>query len=332
MVLNYVCMNHNDIKTIAQNVIKIESDTVNQLLDRIDDKFVEAVKKLFSCLGRVIVIGIGKSGHIGQKISSTMASTGTPSYFVHPGEAIHGDLGMITKEDIILMISNSGETIELIQIVPSIKGKKVPIIAITGRKQSTLSKEADICLDASVEKEACTLGLAPTASTTAALIIGDALAIALLEYRGFKSEDFAKNHPGGTLGKRLLLKLQDLVHTGDKIPFVKTDTNIKECLLTISNKGLGVTGVLNDDESLVGVITDGDIRRALSSSGNAIFDQTAEQIMSKEPKSILMDTLAISALEYMEKLDITSLFVYSEKKQKKPDGIIHIHDLLKAGI
>ncbi len=325
-------MNHSDIKTIARNVIKIESDTVKTLSDRVDDIFVEAVIKLFSCRGRVIVIGIGKSGHIGQKISSTMASTGTPSYFVHPGEAIHGDLGMITKEDIVLMISNSGETIELVQILPSIKQKNVPIIAITGRKKSILSKEADISIDASVEKEACTLDLAPTASTTAALAIGDALAVALLEYRGFKSDDFAKNHPGGTLGKRLVLKLHGLVHTGSKVPFVNTHTNIKDCLLTISNKGLGVTGVLDNNDSLVGVITDGDIRRALSAAGNEIFNHIAEQIMSKEPKTISMDTLAISALEYMEKLDITSLFVFSEKNQKKPEGIIHIHDLLKAGI
>lgn len=312
--------------------MKIESDTVKTLSDRVDDKFVEAVMKLFSCKGRVIVIGIGKSGHIGQKVSSTMASTGTPSYFIHPGEAIHGDLGMITKEDIVLMISNSGETIELLQILPSIRQKNIPIIAITGRKKSILSKESDIFLDASVEKEACTLNLAPTASTAAALAIGDALAIALLEYRGFKSDDFAKNHPGGTLGKRLVLKLHDLVHTGSQVPFVSTHTNIKDCLLTISNKGLGVTGVLDDNDNLVGVITDGDIRRALSVNGNKIFDQIAKQIMSEEPKSISMDTLAISALEYMEKLDITSLFVFSEKNQKKPEGIIHIHDLLKAGI
>jgi KpsF/GutQ family protein len=210
-------MNHSDIKTIARNVMKIESDTVKTLSDRVDDKFVEAVMILFSCKGRVIVIGIGKSGHIGQKVSSTMASTGTPSYFIHPGEAIHGDLGMITKEDMVLMISNSGETIELLQILPSIKQKNVPIIAITGRKKSILSKEADISLDASVEKEACTLNLAPTASTAAALAIGDALAIALLEYRGFKSDDFAKNHPGGTRGKRLVLKLHDLVHTGSQV-------------------------------------------------------------------------------------------------------------------
>ena len=325
-------MNHSDIKTIARNVMKIESDTVKTLSDRVDDKFVEAVMKLFSCKGRVIVIGIGKSGHIGQKVSSTMASTGTPSYFIHPGEAIHGDLGMITKEDIVLMISNSGETIELLQILPSIRQKNIPIIAITGRKKSILSKESDIFLDASVEKEACTLNLAPTASTAAALAIGDALAIALLEYRGFKSDDFAKNHPGGTLGKRLVLKLHDLVHTGSQVPFVSKHTNIKDCLLTISNKGLGVTGVLDDNDNLVGVITDGDIRRALSVNGNKIFDQIAKQIMSKEPNSISMDTLAISALEYMEKLDITSLFVFSEKNQKKPEGIIHIHDLLKAGI
>jgi len=224
--------------------MKIESDTVKTLSDRVDDKFVEAVMKLFSCKGRVIVIGIGKSGHIGQKVSSTMASTGTPSYFIHPGEAIHGDLGMITKEDIVLMISNSGETIELLQILPSIRQKNIPIIAITGRKKSILSKESDIFLDASVEKEACTLNLAPTASTAAALAIGDALAIALLEYRGFKSDDFAKNHPGGTLGKRLVLKLHDLVHTGSQVPFISTHTNIKDCLLTISDKGLGVTGVL----------------------------------------------------------------------------------------
>jgi arabinose-5-phosphate isomerase len=275
---------------------------------------------------------MGKSGLISQKIAATMASTGTPSHFVHPGEATHGDLGMITKDDVVLIVSNSGETMELIQILPALQKKGVTIIGMIGRRNSTLSKKSDIYLDISVEKEACTLDLAPTASTTATLAMGDALAVSLLELRGFNKEDFAELHPAGILGKRLLLTLDQLIHSGDKIPFIPETASIKEALLVISEKGLGMTGVLSDKDEMVGIITDGDIRRGLENSGNELFDQTAGNLMSENPKWVTADTLAISALELMEKHSITSLFVYSNTELKKPDGIVHIHDILKSGI
>jgi arabinose-5-phosphate isomerase len=239
---------------------------------------------------------------------------------------------MITKEDIVLIVSNSGETMELIQILPTLRKKGITIIGMIGRQNSTLSKRSDIYLDTSVEKEACTLDLAPTASTTATLAMGDALAVSLLEIRGFNKEDFAELHPGGRLGKRLLLTLDQLVHSGDYIPFVLQSASIKEALLVISEKGLGMTGVLNKKDEMVGIITDGDIRRGLENSGNDLFDQTAEFLMSKNPKSVTADTLAISALELMEKHSITSLFVYSDSRLKRPDGIVHIHDILKSGV
>lgn len=261
-----------------------------------------------------------------------MASTGTPSHFVHPGEAIHGDLGMITKDDVVLIVSNSGETMELIQILPALQRKGVPIIGLIGRQQSTLSERATIYLDTSVEQEACTLDLAPTASTTATLAMGDALAVSLLELRGFNKEDFAELHPGGMLGKRLLLTLDQLTHAGDEIPFVKSTSSVKEALFVISEKGLGVTGVLNHNQEMIGIITDGDIRRGLENRGNDLFDQTAELIMSENPKWVTSDTLALSALELMEKHSITSLFVYTDSSLKKPDGIVHIHDILKTGV
>ena len=321
-----------DIKSIAKNVIKIESDAISLLEDRIDDIFESAVKTLLKCKGRLIISGMGKSGIISQKIASTMSSTGTPAYFVHPSEAIHGDLGMITSQDIIILLSNSGETSELIQILPALQKKKVTVIGLIGKVRSTLSNEADIFLDTSVEKEACTLDLAPTASTTATLAMGDALAISLLELRGFNKENFAELHPGGVLGKKLLLTVDHLVHSGKDLPFVVASTKIKEALLTISEKGLGITGVLNENKELVGIITDGDIRRGIEKNYDNFFDQPAELIMSKDPKTIESKTLAISALETMEKFSITSLFVFSDKTLKRPDGIIHIHDILKSGI
>jgi arabinose-5-phosphate isomerase len=278
------------------------------------------------------VLGVGKSGLISQKIASTMASTGTPAHFVHPGDAFHGDLGMITKNDVVLMISNSGETHELIQIIPSIRKKNVPIIGMVGKENSTLYNGVDFILDTSVEKEACTLDLAPTASTTATLAMGDALAVALLESRGFNAQDFAELHPGGSLGKKLLLTIDQLIHTGDNIPFVNEETSLKDALLIISEKGLGVTGVLDSDENLVGIITDGDIRRSIEKGDNNLFDLTAGDLMSKNPKTIPSDTLAIAALELMEKHNITSLFVYTSPDLIKPDGIVHIHDILKTGV
>ena len=317
---------------IGKNVIQIEAQAVSAIADRINQQFETAVNTILDCKGRLIVLGVGKSGLISQKIASTMASTGTPAHFVHPGDAFHGDLGMITKEDVVLMISNSGETHELVQIIPAIRKKEVPIIGMVGKEGSSLYNDVDIILDTSVEKEACTLDLAPTASTTATLAMGDALAVALFESRGFNAQDFAELHPGGSLGKKLLLTLDQLVHTGDDIPFVNKGTSVKDALLTISDKGLGVTGVLDSEDKLVGIITDGDIRRGLEKGDNNIFNQTAEFLMSKDPISITGDTLAIAALELMEEHNITSLFVYSSPDLGKPDGIVHIHDILKTGV
>ena len=321
----------NIIKT-GKGVIQTEAEAVFALVDRINEQFEKAVGAIISCKGRLVVLGVGKSGLIAQKIAATMASTGTPSQFVHPGDAFHGDLGMITKNDIVLIISNSGETHELIQIIPAIRNKKVNIIGMTGRENSTLYNSVDIIIDTSVEKEACLLNLAPTSSTTATLAMGDALSISILEHRGFSAQDFAELHPGGSLGKKLLLTIDQLVHKNNAIPFVKNNTTVKNALLVISDKGLGVTGVLDSNDKLIGIITDGDIRRGLEKSGNTIFENNADFLMSKNPISIANETLAITALEIMEKHNITSLFVYSNSDLKKPDGIVHIHDLLKTGI
>ena len=321
----------NIIKT-GKGVIKTEADAVFALVDRINDQFEKAVSAIISCKGRLVVLGVGKSGLIAQKIAATMASTGTPSQFVHPGDAFHGDLGMITKNDIVLIISNSGETHELVQIIPAIRNKKVHIIGMIGREKSTLYNSVDIVIDTSVEKEACLLNLAPTSSTTATLAMGDALSISILEHRGFSAQDFAELHPGGSLGKKLLLTIDQFVHKNNAIPFVKNNTTVKNALLVISDKGLGVTGVLDSNDKLIGIITDGDIRRGLEKSGNTIFENNADFLMSKNPISITNETLAITALEIMEKHNITSLFVYSNSDLKKPDGIVHIHDLLKTGI
>jgi len=325
-------MEPSKIKKVAKEVIRIEANSVSQIVERIDDKFESAVQAIMECDGRLIIMGMGKSGLISQKIASTMASTGTPSHFVSPAEATHGDLGMIKKGDVLLIVSNSGETMELMQLLPSIKRKGVLIIGLIGKKNSSLAREADISLDTSVEKEACTLDLAPTASTTATLAMGDALAVSLLEVRGFNKTDFAELHPGGMLGKRLLLTIDNLTHKGDAIPFISINSSIKDALFNISEKGLGLTGVMDERNSLIGIITDGDIRRGLEKFGDDILNKTAEFLMSKDPKWISSDTLAISALELMEKHSITSLFVYSDSKLKRPDGIVHIHDILKSGI
>ena len=325
-------MEPSKIKKVAKEVIRIEANSVSQIVERIDDKFESAVQAIMECDGRLIIMGMGKSGLISQKIASTMASTGTPSHFVSPAEATHGDLGMIKKGDVLLIVSNSGETMELIQLLPSIKRKGVLIIGLIGKKNSSLAREADISLDTSVEKEACTLDLAPTASTTATLAMGDALAVSLLEVRGFNKTDFAELHPGGMLGKRLLLTIDNLTHKGEAIPFIPINSSIKDALFNISEKGLGLTGVMDEENSLIGIITDGDIRRGLEKFGDDILNKTAEFLMSEDPKWISSDTLAISALELMEKHSITSLFVYSDSSLKRPDGIVHIHDILKSGI
>jgi arabinose-5-phosphate isomerase len=315
----------------AKKVIRIEAEALLSLADSLNGEFERAVELILASKGRVVVTGMGKSGLIGLKIASTMASTGTPAFFLHPAEGIHGDLGMIMRGDIVIAISNSGETEEVIRILPIIKRLGAALIAVAGNPTSTLSKAGDVFLDISVKEEACPLGLAPTASTTATLAMGDALAVALLLKRGFKAEDFALFHPGGTLGKKLILRVEDMMHKGDAVPLVKEDLSMRQALFVITSKGLGITGVTDDDGGLIGVITDGDLRRALE-KGTDFLDHSAGELMRRHPKRIGRDDLAASALQRMEKYSITSLFVFDEEGGDRPVGIIHLHDLLKAGI
>lgn len=317
---------------VGKEVIRIEAEAVKNLQNRINQSFDEAVNLIFNCKGRVIVTGMGKSGLISQKIASTLASTGTPAQFIHPGEAIHGDLGMITKNDIVLAISYGGETLEIVQMMPVISRLGVNVIVFVGRMNSTIADIADVVINTSVKREACTLDLAPTASTTATMAMGDALAVALLEKRGFQQEDFALLHPGGSLGKKLLLTVKEIMHSEDELAIVDVDMDIQSTLLTISAKRLGVAIVTDNNGKLSGIITDGDIRRGLEQGGD-IFAKTAEFLMTKNPKWVTEDTLAINALEKMEKYSITSLFVYKGRKNDRlPNGIVHIHDILKSGI
>tara|TARA_S200000501_G_scaffold77255_1_gene69100 strand:+ start:16954 stop:17931 length:978 start_codon:yes stop_codon:yes gene_type:complete len=325
-------MKSADIKSIAKNLIKIEAQAVSLMLERIDGNFEKAVNFILRCSGHLIVTGIGKSGLISKKISSTMSSTGTPSNYLHPGDAMHGDLGRIKEGDILLFISNSGETAEIIKILPSINKKKILKIGLVGEINSTLGRDADICIDTSVIKEACNLNLAPTASTTATLVIGDALALTVSELKGFNKNDFAENHPGGDLGKKLLLTVNDICHKNENIPLLNKSKSIKEALLLISEKGLGVVGVVDNKNKLVGIITDGDVRRSLENYGDDLFKKTAKFIMSKNPKWIPEEMLAITALEKMEKYGITSLFVFSTTQKEKLTGIVHIHDILRTGL
>jgi len=315
----------------AQRVIRVEAEALMQMADRIDISFSQSVQLMLQCKGRVVVSGMGKSGLVGQKIASTMASTGTPAFFLHPAEGIHGDLGMIMAGDVVVAISNSGETEELLRILPTIKRIGARLIAMTGNNNSTLARLSDVFLDVSVKEEACPLGLAPTASTTAALAMGDALAVSLLVERGFKPEDFAIFHPGGSLGKKLLMRVEDLMHSGDSIPLVALDTVMKEALFVITAKGLGVTGVIDADGNLEGIITDGDLRRSLE-KGYDILGQRADALMKRKPLRILRHELAACALQNMERSSITSLFVFDDPQTAIPCGIIHLHDLLRAGI
>ncbi len=315
----------------ARKVIRIEADALMALADSINGDFEKAVRLVLSTKGRVVVTGMGKSGLIGQKIASTMASTGTPAFFLHPAEGIHGDLGMIMKGDVVIAISNSGETEEVVRILPIIKRIGASLVSMSGNPKSTLAKAGDVFLDISVKEEACPLGLAPTASTTATLAMGDALAVALLIERGFRPEDFALFHPGGSLGKKLLLTVGDLMHGGDSLPLVAADTPMSDALFVITSKGLGVTGVVDAGGDLLGVITDGDLRRALS-RGVAILELRASELMSRNPKRILRGDLAAKALQRMEQYSITSLFVFEGDDEQKPVGVVHLHDLLKAGL
>jgi len=314
----------------ARDVLDIEAKGILSLSNRLDENFVRAVDILSGCKGKVVVTGLGKSGLIGRKIAATFSSTGTPSLFLHATEGIHGDLGMIMKEDVVLAVSNSGETDELLMLLPIIKRLGPKIIVMTGNPDSRLSRTGDVILNAAIKEEACPMGLSPTASTTAALAMGDALAVVLLEKKGFKQEDFALRHPGGTLGRKLLLRVEELMHSNTALPVVHEDTPMKETLLEITSKRLGVTGVVDGRGELVGVITDGDLRRGLESRGD-IFRFKAKELMTGNPKTITAEELATQAVSIMEQHSITSLFIL-ENGGRKPKGIVHLHDLLKAGI
>lgn len=315
----------------ARKVIRIEAEALFALAGSIDKSFEKAVRMILAAKGRVIVTGMGKSGLIGQKIASTMASTGTPAFFLHPAEALHGDLGMIIRGDVVIAISNSGETEEVLKILPIVKRIGADLIAMTGNPLSNLAGAGDVHLNIAIKEEACPLGLAPTASTTATLAMGDALAVALLIEHGFKAEDFALFHPGGTLGKKLLLSVADMMHAGDAVPLVKADLLMKQVIFEITSKGLGCTGVLDSDGALAGVITDGDLRRALE-KGTAFLDLPAGELMTRNPKRILCTDLAAKGLQRMEQHSITTLFVFDSDAATVPVGILHLHDLLKAGI
>jgi arabinose-5-phosphate isomerase len=317
----------------AKRVLRIEADAVAALIDRIDASFERAVDMVLDSEGRVVVTGMGKSGQIGKKIAATLASTGTPALFLHPAEGVHGDLGMVMRGDVVIALSNSGETEEIARMLPSLKRLRIQIIALTGNTESTLAKNSDVVLNVGVKEEACPLGLAPTASTTAALAMGDALAVALLDKRGFRPEDFACFHPGGALGKRLLLRVRDLMHSGNDIPAVSEETLIKDAIFEISSKKMGVTAVLDAAGMLIGVISDGDLRRWMEKTektGENLLTKRAGEIMTKNPKVANKDSLAAEAVAIMEKNSITCLIVADA--QKKPEGVIHLHDLLKAGV
>ena len=314
---------------LGRAVIETESVAVDDLKGRLDNRFVEACRLVLACKGRTVVIGMGKSGHIGNKIAATLASTGTPAFFVHPGEASHGDLGMITRDDVVIALSNSGETDEVISLLPVIKRLNAPLISFTGNPDSTLARTATVNLHVGVNKEACPLGLAPTASTTAALVMGDALAIALLEARGFSVDDFARAHPAGTLGRRLLFHVHDIMHTGNGIPKVTADTLFKDVLVEMTRKGLGTTAIVDETDHVIGIFTDGDVRRALD-AGVDVHHTRIGDLISGQFKSIGKDELAATALARMEEWKINALLVTED--DNRLIGILNMHDLLRARI
>jgi arabinose-5-phosphate isomerase len=319
-----------NFKQLAKAVIQTELDEIKLLLDRLDDNFTQACQLMFDCKGRIVVIGMGKSGHIGSKIAATLASTGSPAFFVHPGEASHGDLGMITKSDVVLAISNSGETDEILTIVPLIKRLGVPLISLTGNKKSHIATQANVNLDVSVTKEACPLGLAPTSSTTVALVMGDALAIALLDSRGFTANDFALSHPGGRLGKRLLLHVKDIMHTDSDIPIVKSNMLLSQALMIMTEKKLGMTTIVDDKNVLIGIFTDGDLRRVFECNDINLNKTTINEVMIKNYKVIHEDQLAAEALQIMESKSINALPVVNSNNEVI--GALNMHDLLRAGV
>ncbi len=314
----------------AKQVLKIESEAIQALINRIDDTFVKTVELLDKCKGRVVITGIGKSGIVGKKISATLASIGVPSIFLHAADGTHGDLGMITSNDMVIAISNSGESEEVLNLLPAIKRFNVTLVSMTGNVSSTLAKKSNIVLNISVKEEACPLGLVPTASTTATMALGDALAMALLDKRGFKEQDFAVLHPGGSLGKKLLIQVDDLMHIGSNIPIINKDAPLKDVIMEISSKKLGMAIVVNQDDKVLGIITDGDLRRLMKKKEKDIFKTTAKEMMSINPKTIEKNALAARALQIMEKHSITSLIIANGSNG--PTGIIHLHDILKAGV
>ncbi len=319
----------SSLARLGREVIELEAAAVAALADRIDERFVRACQIVMACEGRVVVVGMGKSGHIGGKLAATLASTGTPAFFVHPGEASHGDLGMITPGDVVIAISNSGETAEILTILPLIKRMGTKLITMTGNPDSILALQADVNLDVGVEKEACPLNLAPTSSTTATLAMGDALAMALFQSRGFTQADFARSHPGGKLGRRLLLYVRDIMHTGGNIPVVTDDASLREALLQMTSKGLGMTGITDQSGRLVGIYTDGDLRRTLN-RGIDVYGATIGEVMTRNPKTTRPDMLAAETVQLMRSLNISGLFVVDDDSRVL--GALNMHDLLKAGV
>ncbi len=317
------------LQTLGLAVINNEAAAVQALTSRINQTFARACAFMLNCEGRIVVTGMGKSGHIGHKIAATLASTGSPAFFVHPGEASHGDLGMITGSDVVLALSNSGETTELITILPLIKRLGIPMIAMTGSPESNLAREADAHIDVSVEQEACPLNLTPTSSTTAALAMGDALAIALLEARGFTEEDFARSHPGGILGRRLLLRIEEIMHTGDTIPRVTEDAPLRDALMEMTDKGLGMTAVVNASGQLTGVYTDGDLRRTLDQETD-IHTCRLSDVMTHGCKTARGEQLAAEALQIMQENKINALLIVD--REERLTGALNMHDLLRAGV
>ena len=322
-------INASAILELGRRTLGIEADAVRALTDRLDASFLRAVDACLHCTGRVVVSGMGKSGHIGRKISATLASTGTPAFFMHPAEASHGDLGMITAQDVVLALSNSGESAELVSILPLIKRKGARLIALTGNPQSTLAREADIHLDAGVAQEACPHNLAPTASTTAALALGDALAVATLFARGFTAEDFARTHPGGSLGRRLLVHVRDLMHAGEALPVVTETASLKEALLEMTRKGLGMTAIVDAEGRLTGVFTDGDLRRLLDRDVD-VRTLMIREVMKREPRTIAEDVLAVEAVRLMQEAKVNGLLAVDA--QGRLTGALNMHDLLRAGV
>ncbi len=317
-----------ELLALARDVLNIEAQAIQAVAGRLDDSFIAAHQLMLGCQGRVVVAGMGKSGHVGRKLAATLASTGTPAFFMHPAEAAHGDLGMITADDIVLALSNSGESDELVTLLPAIKRKGARMIAMTGNPDSTLGQAADIHLNARVEKEACPLNLAPTASTTAALALGDALAVCLLEARGFGRDDFALSHPGGSLGRRLLVHVHDVMRQGDELPVVKQTASVRDALFEITRKGLGMTAVVDDHGTLQGIFTDGDLRRAMDRELDLKAVDIA-QLMTRNPKTIAAHKLAAEAVQLMEQAKVYVVLVLDEGKLV---GALRMHDLLRAGV